>query len=64
MTDEPPLKFRVACYSAEGPVQHKMFDTEVAANAWAAENINDFDKLIVERLDSGGWNSGATFSHR
>jgi hypothetical protein len=64
MTSYGATQFRAACYSADGSVQHKDFDTEVSANAWAAKNIKDFDKLVVEKYAAGEWGPGATFSHR
>jgi hypothetical protein len=64
MTSSGATEFRVACYSAEGSVQHIAFDTEDHANAWAAKNLKDFDKLVVEKYAGGEWGSGASFSHR
>jgi hypothetical protein len=64
MTSSGATEFRVACYSAEGSVRHRDFDTEDHANVWAAKNLKDFDKLVVEKRAGGEWEAGATFSHR
>ena len=64
MTSVGATEFRVACYSAEGPVQFKAFDSEGLANAWSAKNLKDFDKLVVEKCAGGEWGPGASFSHR
>ena len=64
MTSVGATEFRVACYSAQGSVQHIVFDTEDHANTWAAKKLKDFDKLVVEKRAGGEWEPGATFSHR
>jgi len=47
--------FRVACSSDAGLVQHKPFDTEDEAKAWAEENIGSFTRLVVEKRAEGEW---------